>query len=222
MNAQGNVEPASHEAKPEGLFSALFVVSALGLVVAFAIALIGMRIQRGDSDRLALELLPKELELPYGFLHSGGVAVANDQRWVRYARSPSAPAELDGQPLPEVILLARYRAVLAVERQFGIQGLVSGEELDRRKQQWSEHPEQGFDALLAKGNVPVGTAGTLETDYIAVRSFSADGSFRDVVRVNLTTERDEGQMLVANWPLNVEGADIDLLRPILDLLQLEL
>ena len=59
-------------------------------------------------------------------------------------------------------------------------------------------------------------------NFLAFRSFAEDGTFQDTVRVNLTTDREAGQLLVATWGKDVEGATVQALVPILEQLDLRL
>ena len=209
--------------RPDGLFKTLFIVILLGLLGSTAIALAGRAIQRADSGGLAIDLLPDEAALPFGFVRTGGVAVANDQRWARYTRPAGELLDEAGRPIPEVFLLGRYGAVLAVSRQFKAQDFVRGDDLSDRFDEWQEDPsEHAFDGFLEKGTTPVGPRLTLETDFLAFRSFDEEGSFQDTIRVNLTANREAGQLLVATWPSDVEGAEVEALLPILEQLELEL
>ncbi len=209
--------------RPDGLFKTLFIVILLGLLGSTAIALAGRAIQRADSGGLAIDLLPDEAALPFGFVRTGGVAVANDQRWARYMRPSGELLDEAGRPVPEVFLLGRYGAVLAVSRQFKAQDFVRGDDLSDRFEEWQEDPgEHAFEGFLEKGTTPVGPGLTLETDFLAFRSFEEEGSFQDTIRVNLTSNREAGQLLVATWPLNAEGAEVETLLPILERLALEL
>lgn len=209
-------------AEPEGLLKTLFVVIVLAAIGSTAIAFIGRAIQRADSNGLALELIPEEAELPFGLVRAGGVAVANDQRWVRYARQPGERLDPEGRPEPQVVLFGRYGAVLAVTRQFRLDGMARDERIDERRGEWEEDPSQTFEAFLEKGTTPVGPGFQFETDFLKFRSYREDGTFEDTIRVNLTTTREAGQLLVATWPANQEGAAIETLEPMLELLQLGL
>jgi len=214
------------DARPEGLIGALIVVVLLAIVGSTVIAVLGIQIQRGDSRRLAEDLLPTGVELPYGFYRAGGTAVANDQRWVRYARAADSPAEVDGELLPETILIGRFHSFVAVKRQFDTAQLASGEALGQKVEHWNDdeddEPRKDFSGLLAKGTVPLGPLGTYVTDYVTVRDYTSDGHFTDHIRVNLTTGRESAQLLDAVWPEDTEGASVDVLAPLLELLHLEL
>ena len=207
--------------RAEGLLGSLFVLVVLGAILSTAIALLGLKIQRSDANQLADELLPADVELPLGFVRAGGFAVANEQRWVRYVLGPDGATEQDGRPLPTAVALGRFESFLAVKRQFEVHGLHTGEDLGRRVEEWLEEPEEQFVGLIGRGTVPIGPDGCYETDYLELREYGDDGHFTDRVRVNLTTGRETAQLLDAQWPQDVEGADVELLAPFLALLDLE-
>ena len=201
-------------AKPESFLGSLFVLIALMAVVGVGVAVYGLSVQTADSRGLFEELFVEGAELPYGFELAGGDAFAGNQRWIRLERPEGAAPD---PSLPEVVLFGRFPGPVPVRRQFATGGMLSGEALGRRIDEWEGGSERSaFVGLLESGELEFGP---FETDFVRLRQFPAQGAWYDLVRVDLTTP-SHAQLLVAHWPAESEEADVDVLRPFLDVVVL--
>ncbi|QDU69294.1 hypothetical protein [Engelhardtia mirabilis] len=131
---------------------------------------------------------------------------------------PGAPTGDLRTKLPEVVLIGRYAGPVPVARQFETGNLPSGQMLSERRKRWLEKPDQrsSWQGLVDRGVVGFGP---WEADYVHLRQFLDDGSFYDLIRVNLSSA-DTGQILVAHWPLGNEHASVEPLKAVLDVLRL--
>ena len=133
------------------------------------------------------------------------------------AEGPVPIGDLDTS-LPEVVLVGRFAGPVPVARQFETGSLPSGKRLSERRKDWLEKPQErsSWLGLIDRGVVGWGP---WEADYVHLRQFLDDGSFYDLIRVNLSTG-DMGQILVAHWPLGNENAAVEPLKAVLDVISL--
>lgn len=212
---EGGTNGGEQAQKPEGLLGALFVIVALALVLATGIAVLGLRIQSADAMALYTESFPGDEPLPLGLELVDGMAMAGEARHVVLRRS-SAQDEPDAEvELPERVLLQRFGSALPATRQFAPNRENLPRDLTDDLEKWEEKPYR-FEAVTRRGTVQF--AG-VETDYIAERTFEADGTFFDSIRVNLTVGQ-KGSVLDAAWPSEFDGADVATLVPLLERIQL--
>lgn len=217
--------------RPDTMFGVLVAVIVLAAIFGIGVAFVGLRVQGADSRELFEDLFAPGVELPMDLRFAGGTAVANKQRWVRLERSADGANGADGpegagdgeDTLPETVLIGRYAGPLPVSRQFETDRLPSGQRLAERRDRWIEKGEEGderedWTGLIDRGAVGFGP---WEADYVHLREFQADGSFYDLIRVNLSTG-STGQILVGQWTPGDDGARVESLRPVLNALELSL
>ncbi|MEZ5980153.1 MAG: hypothetical protein R3F34_18335 [Planctomycetota bacterium] len=210
----GAGDPAATEPrpKPEGLLGSLFTFLAIGLVGATVIAVLGLRLQGGDVRALYDELLPDHATaLPLGLEYTGGTALAGDQRWVLLDREGE-----EREDLPTRVAIARYKSVGESRRLFQPDVRENNpRDLGMELEKWKKEPYR-FEATTRRGVVVFGAH---ETDWIQARHFQADGTFFDVIRVDLSVGMT-GQVLFANFEAGYEGAKVEVLVPLLEQLHL--
>lgn len=215
MSEAERTAPAAQGDKPDGLFGALFVIVAIAVVLATAIAVVGLRIQGADALALYEESFPSDEPLPFGLELVDGMAMAGEARHV-VLRRPSAESEPDPEPeLPERVVLQRFGGALPATRQFAPTRANLPRDLTDDLEKWESAPYR-FEAVTRRGTVQFGG---METDFIAQRTFEDDGTFFDSIRVNLTVGQ-KGGVLAAAWPTGYEGATVEALVPLLERIQL--
>jgi hypothetical protein len=218
--AQGSAaEPVSTgppaQPKPEGLFTALFVIIGLVVVVGSAIAVFGLRVQNMDVMALYDDAFPGDEPIPMGLELVDGTALAGAQRWI-VLRRPSATEGEDPTPeLPVRVALGRMGDALPARRLFAPVAANLPRDLAKDLEKWEKEPYT-FEAVTRRGTV---VFDGFETDYLVMRTFEDDGTFFDRVRVDLTVG-NTGGVLDAEWARDHDGAEVGVLVPLLERIEL--
>lgn len=214
--SSASTAPSFDTPAPTGLLPSLFKLILLVLPIAVGISYLGRWAQTGERDLLFKELIGSESRLPYAYRYTGGTALASEQRWLRLTPSPESPAEADGKPLPKVVLIGRFAAAMAAQRQFESAGLPTGEALAMQVEAWNKEPKSGFDGLIDRGTIAFGP---YETDYVQIKRFRPGDEPFELLRINLTRGAT-GQLLEAHFAPGASPVDPNTLLPFLSALEL--
>jgi hypothetical protein len=203
--------------KPEGLLGAALGFVALTLVVGLAVATFGLKLGENDVSALLADVLPDvgTVPLPLGLEHVGGTTLAGESRWLVFERRKDLDTAAIDARWPERVVFGRFGDALSSRRLFDpVLGNVP-RDLKEELERWEKEPYR-FEAVTRRETL---TFGTHETDFLVVRTYDKERSFFDTVRVDLTVGQ-VGQVLDAMWPKGFEGADAEVLVPLLERLVL--
>ena len=196
-----------------GVAFGLLLLAALGLAITLLLA------NRYDGATELERILPAE-RLPFGLALVESAALPTGERMIRLAAANEGaegaePSE-DPEPPPDEVILTLYRSPGAVTKLFATPDRGKEHETRQRMRAWQKDPSFAMHSEMQRGEL---RWSGWRAAFVRERSFQEGGSWRDSIRVNLSTE-ERLLVLFAQWPTDTEPSEKSL-KELLKLVDLE-
>ncbi|MCZ6599201.1 MAG: hypothetical protein O7B99_16295 [Planctomycetota bacterium] len=199
-----------------GVAFGLLLIAALGFLVTSFLA------NRFDGAAELERILPAE-RLPFGLALVESAALPTGERMIRLAADAhdgkggegAEPGE-EPEPPPDEVILTLYRSPGAVTKLFAAPDRSKEHETRQLIRAWQKDPSFAMHSEMQRGEL---RWSGWRAGFVRERSFQQGGSWRDSIRVNLSSE-NRLLVLFAQWPTDTEPSE-KRLKDLLRLVDLE-